>query len=158
MVDILSREKRSALMASVRTVGTVPEMRVRKVAHSCGLRYRIAPRGVLGRPDLSFSRARIAVFVHGCFWHGHKGCRKAKLPSTNSEFWKAKIQSNQMRDAETQSHLIESGWQHIVIWECETRNYVQIVERLAPAIIYYRGSESLSRALQTDFPLNLIRK
>ncbi|KAA0592698.1 MULTISPECIES: very short patch repair endonuclease [Azospirillum] len=150
MVDILSREKRSALMASVRTVGTKPEMRVRRVAYSCGLRYRIAPRGVRGRPDLSFSGARIAVFVHGCFWHGHEGCRKAKLPTTNSEFWAAKIQSNQRRDIEIQSHLIADGWRHIVIWECETKNYATIVERLAPVITHYRGSEFLSRAIEAS--------
>lgn len=148
MVDTLSSEKRSALMASIRTVGTTPELRVRKIAHRCGLRFRIAPRRIRGRPDLSFSGARVAVFVHGCFWHGHDGCCKATLPATNTDFWSEKIAVNRRRDKEVQNQLLAEEWQIVVIWECETRDARIVIERLAPVIVHYRGPETLAMELQ----------
>lgn len=139
MVDILSPEARSALMASVRSVGTAPEMRVRRIAWKSGLRYRIAPKTLDGRPDLVFPAARLVVFVHGCFWHGHEGCRKAKLPVSNRVFWEDKIRSNQERDARAQDRLIADGWEPIVIWECETKSLQLILQRLAPVFAHYQS-------------------
>lgn len=137
MVDILSPERRSAHMASVRTVGTTAELRVRRVAWAAGLRYRIAPRKLRGRPDLVFPGARIAVFVHGCFWHRHDGCKKAKLPASNSDFWIKKLTANRERDVSVREALAADGWQTIVIWECETRSGNLLVERLAPVLKHY---------------------
>ncbi|MGE5514640.1 MAG: very short patch repair endonuclease [Bacteroidota bacterium] len=153
MPDPLPSEKRSALMASVRTVGTAPELRVRKLAHQLGLRYRIAPRVLPGKPDLSFPGARMAVFVHGCFWHGHEECRKGTLPTSNIDFWATKIAANQLRDRVVEVQLATQGWQTIVIWECETRNALTVIERLAPIIVHYLGHDRLACALAATPPL-----
>src|SRR3569833_270910 len=137
MADIISPARRSALMASVRTVGTAPELRVRRVVWAAGLRYRITPRGLPGRPDLTFAGARTAVFVHGCFWHGHEGCKKSKPPSSNRQFWTEKITANRIRDAAVQEALEVADWRVSVIWECETRSPDLILRRLASVLAHY---------------------
>lgn len=110
---------RSALMGRIRGVDTGPEMAVRRAAHRLGYRFRLHCRSLPGRPDIVFPSRRAAIFVHGCFWHRHEGCRKASTPKTRVEFWEAKFARNVERDAEVQQRLRVAGWRVLVIWECE---------------------------------------
>lgn len=119
MVDRLSRARRSWLMSRVRGKDTAPELRVRKLAHALGLRFRIHRSDLPGKPDLTFPGRRIVVFVHGCYWHRHPNCRKATPPS--SEFWESKFESNVTRDARVTNELRSLGWKVCVIWECQTK-------------------------------------
>lgn len=122
MTDRLSPEARSAAMRAVKGRDTKPEMLVRRMLHALGYRYRVQVRGLPGRPDLAFTRRRRAVFVHGCFWHGHDCPRGARAPKTNAEFWRAKIARNRERDAEVAAALTAIGWRRIVVWECGLRD------------------------------------
>lgn len=110
---------RSALMGRIRGVDTGPEMTVRRAAHRLGYRFRLHRRSLPGSPDLVFPSRRAAIFVHGCFWHRHEGCRKASTPKTRVEFWQAKFARNVERDAEVQERLRAAGWRVLVVWECE---------------------------------------
>lgn len=124
---------RSAQMALVRGRDTKPEMRVRKSLHAAGLRYRLHVRELPGKPDLVFPSRRVAVFVNGCFWHRHLGCRAARLPKSRLDFWGPKLAGNVERDERNRAALEEAGWSVMVIWECETRDPKEIT-RLARAI------------------------
>jgi DNA mismatch endonuclease (patch repair protein) len=117
-VDIFEPRKRSEVMSRVRGKDTKPELRVRRHLHAAGLRYVLHDKRLPGKPDLSFPSRGMAVFVHGCFWHGHEGCRKATIPATRPEFWRAKIEANKARDARAKSELEAAGWDVIVVWEC----------------------------------------
>jgi DNA mismatch endonuclease (patch repair protein) len=119
-------------MASIRGRDTKPEMLVRRHLHRLGFRYRLSPREIPGRPDLVLPRFRVAVFVHGCFWHGHAGCRFATVPATRTEFWTAKISANKRRDAAAEENLRALGWRLAVVWECALRsNRVDALKRVA---------------------------
>ena len=108
-------------MRSVKRQGTQPELTVRRLLHSRGWRYRLHRKGLPGTPDIVFPGRRKAIFVHGCFWHGHS-CKKGKLPSSNVEYWSEKIEANRERDARVLKELEIRGWQAIVIWQCELAN------------------------------------
>jgi DNA mismatch endonuclease, patch repair protein len=116
-VDKISKEQRSAVMKQVRRIDTAPELLVRRGLHRRGLRFRVGDRRLPGSPDLVFPRFRTVVFVHGCFWHGH-GCRTSLTPRSNTEFWNAKITTNQRRDARKETALLELGWRVFTVWEC----------------------------------------
>lgn len=118
-MDIVSSEKRSWIMSQVRNKDTRPELRVRRLVHSLGYRYRLHVASLPGRPDLVFPGRRAVVFVHGCFWHQHH-CTNARLPTTNHEFWRQKLQRNVERDLQIIEQLVTDGWKVLVIWECET--------------------------------------
>lgn len=122
MVDVFTPEKRSWVMSRIGSKDTKPEMRVRKAAHAMGLRYRLHRRDLPGRPDIVFPSRRVALFVHGCFWHRHAGCRLASTPGSNTEFWEEKFARNLDRDHRSWEKLAAAGWRTVVIWECETRN------------------------------------
>lgn len=124
---------RSAQMALVRSRDTKPELRVRKALHAAGLRYRLHDRRLPGVPDLVFPGRRIALFVHGCFWHRHPGCSAARLPKSRREFWEPKLAGNVERDERNRAALEALGWTVMVIWECETRDPAALV-RLAACI------------------------
>jgi DNA mismatch endonuclease (patch repair protein) len=117
-MDIFDRLKRSEIMSRVRGKDTKPELRVRSYLHAIGLRYVLHDKRLPGKPDLSFPSRRVALFVHGCFWHGHEGCRKATIPATRPEFWRAKIQGNRERDLRDKSALDDLGWEVRVLWQC----------------------------------------
>ena len=118
MGDFLTKEKRSNVMSRVRTRGTSAELQVRKAAWAEGYRYRLNDRRLPGSPDLVFPRHQTAVFVHGCFWHGHS-CRKGQTrPKSNIDFWNQKLDGNLDRDVANQDALRELGWKVFVIWEC----------------------------------------
>ena len=118
LADHVDKRKRSEIMAKVRSRDTEPEMRVRRSLHRAGFRYRLHPPELPGRPDLLFPRHRIALFVHGCFWHSH-GCNKSQLPKSNVTFWSEKIQRNVSRDLGVRHQLEQLGWKWRVIWQCE---------------------------------------
>lgn len=132
-VDTLSPSERSALMSKVRSTNTTPERRVRSIAHRLGLRFRLAHPGLPGKPDFVLPKHRLAVFVHGCFWHRHSGCKRASIPGTRTEFWLAKFQANVERDARLIRALRELGWRSLVIWECELRDPEVVRRRLQDA-------------------------
>ena len=118
-MDTFSPEKRSEVMARVRSKDTKPEMAVRRYLHNHGLRYRLHRRDLPGCPDLAFTSRRVAVFIHGCFWHRHPGCRKTTMPASRIEFWRDKFDATVKRDAKAREELHRAGWTVLVIWECE---------------------------------------
>lgn len=120
MADTLSKERRSALMKRVKQRNTAPELTVRKALHKRGLRYNIGDPRLPGRPDLSFPQYRVALFVHGCFWHGHD-CRAGRLPTTNIDYWRPKIDGNRKRDMQKESALRDLRWRVFTLWQCEIR-------------------------------------
>ena len=122
-VDRLSTQQRHKIMASIRGKNTKPEIIVRKGLWNRGFRYRLNHKRLPGHPDLVLRKYRTCVFVNGCFWHGHEGC--SKIPSTNREFWEAKIRRNKERDIEIQKELAKMGWHCITVWECELKPKVR---------------------------------
>lgn len=121
---------RSELMRRVRGKDTKPEIIVRRIAFSIGLRFRLHRPDLPGRPDLVFPSKRKVVFVHGCFWHRHSGCTRSSTPRKNRDFWMAKFERNVERDARKERELREAGWDVLVIWECQTRNPDFVSEQL----------------------------
>lgn len=119
MADVLTIDQRHKCMSRVRSKDTKPEILLRKALWRRGFRYRINDRKLPGSPDIVLPKYRTVVFVHGCFWHGHKGCKKYTIPATNRDFWIAKIARNQARDQEVWRNLESKGWNVLVIWECE---------------------------------------
>lgn len=114
-------ENRSKIMRAVRRRDTTPEMAVRRFLHSRGFRFRVHNDKLSGSPDIVLKKYRTAIFVHGCFWHRHLGCKKASTPKTRAEFWRAKFERNIARDAACEHQLRNDGWDVIVVWECETK-------------------------------------
>lgn len=123
--------KRSANMARVRSRNTTPERAVRSMLHRAGYRFRLHSRGLPGTPDIVLPALRLAVFVNGCFWHQHSGCRRASLPSSRRDFWLAKLNRNIARDREVLAQLKEKGWSALVVWECSTRRVEDLIEALS---------------------------
>lgn len=109
------------MMSGIRGKNTKPELLLRSSLHRAGFRFRLHDRHLPGRPDLVFPKHRAVVFVHGCFWHAHEGCRYFKVPSTRQEFWRSKFSANRRRDARDIQSLDEQGWRIGVVWECATR-------------------------------------
>ena len=107
-------------MSRIRGKDTKPEMRVRRLVHGMGYRYRLHAKELPGRPDLVFGPRRKAIFVHGCFWHRHPGCSDNQIPKTRSDYWRHKLDRNVERDRRTEAALRAAGWSVLVIWECET--------------------------------------
>jgi DNA mismatch endonuclease (patch repair protein) len=119
MADIWTEEKRSAVMAKIRSKNTKPERLLRSLLFANGLRYRLHRKDLSGKPDIVFQKYRTVLFVHGCFWHFHAACREGRIPASNSSFWQEKLSKNISRDAANQLKLKEAGWKVIVVWECE---------------------------------------
>lgn len=122
MVDIVSEAVRSRMMASIRGTGTKPELVVRRFLHSKGFRFRLHVRNLPGSPDLVLAKFRLVIFVHGCFWHRHAGCRFATTPEKNFDRWQCKFDQNIKRDKRVLEELSALGWRVMVIWECAIRN------------------------------------
>ena len=134
MTDIVDSRRRSEMMAGIKGRDTKPELVVRRIAHKLGLRFRLHREDLPGRPDLVFPRRRLAVFVHGCFWHRHDGCRYAYTPKSRVDFWMRKFAENVARDRRNEEALRELGWRVLVIWECITRNEEVVREYLRERI------------------------
>lgn len=119
-MDRLSKERRSWNMSRIRGKDTTPEILVRSRLHRLGYRFRLHRRDLPGNPDIVMPRFRIAIFVHGCFWHRHHNCRYAYTPKSRIPFWKLKFTQNQLRDRLVARHIRVISWRRIVVWECET--------------------------------------
>lgn len=130
MVDNLSQRERSALMARIRDKNTKPEMAVRRMVHGMGFRFRLHRRDLPGTPDLVFPMHRKVIFVHGCFWHRHVGCKRTTTPRSNEVFWQRKFDANVARDRNKISELKRNGWLSLVIWECETEEANKLERKL----------------------------
>lgn len=133
MADKFTTEQRSVIMSKVHSSNTTPEIRVRKLLHSMGYRFRLHRSDLPGKPDIVLPKYKTVIFVHGCFWHGCPTCRHAKVrPKSNSDYWNQKLDRNMQRDKENDSALRELGWRVVVIWECETkkRKISELFERL----------------------------
>ena len=122
MVDHLSPAKRSWNMSRIRSKNTKPELIVRKVLHNSGIRYRLHARNLPGKPDLSNKSKKFAIFVNGCFWHQHKGCKRASIPKSNTDYWIPKLEKNVNRLRENLETLDTMGYRTAVIWECEVND------------------------------------
>ena len=121
MADNRTPAQRHANMAAIHSASTKPELKLRHALWRLGFRFRVNDKRLPGTPDIVLPKYRTVIFVHGCFWHGHKDCRNATTPKTNTEFWTAKIQRNQQRDQEVWRQLEAKGWYVIVVWECELK-------------------------------------
>jgi len=133
MTDHLTPVKRSWNMSRIRSKNTKPEMIVRKMLHKHGIRYRLHARDLPGKPDLSNKEKKFAIFVNGCFWHQHKGCKRASIPKSNTEYWIPKLKKNINRLKENLEELDNMGFKTAVIWECEvnkTLTYNKLVEKI----------------------------
>ena len=131
MPDRLTTEARSAHMRRIRKTDTKPELRVRRLAHAMGFRFRLHRRDLPGTPDLVFPRLHKVIQVHGCFWHQHPGCRLARMPKSRLDYWAPKLERNHERDADAHAKLVSLGWDVLVIWECETEIEDALAARLS---------------------------
>lgn len=131
MIDIVDKNRRSELMRGIRSRDTKPELKVRKAAHSLGLRFRLHRKDLPGHPDVVFPKYGAVILVHGCFWHRHKGCSKAYSPKSNRIFWQRKFAVNISRDRRVETELKGLGWRILKIWECETHNPIGLRRRIA---------------------------
>lgn len=121
MGDIVDQATRSRMMAGIKGTNTKPEIALRKAMHALGLRFRLHAKGMPGRPDIVLPRWKAVIFVHGCFWHRHEGCRYATVPATRPEFWNAKFAANVARDHRNLESLGEAGWRTRIVWECDLK-------------------------------------
>lgn len=121
MSDKIDQDKRSYIMSRIRSKDTKPEIFIRHALFSLGYRYRLYRKDLPGTPDLTLKKYKTAIFVHGCFWHCHQGCSKAKIPSSNIEFWTTKLKKNSERDTVVKEKLMSSGWKVLVIWQCSCK-------------------------------------
>jgi DNA mismatch endonuclease, patch repair protein len=130
MADIVSRSKRKEMMSSVKQRHTKPEIAVRKLLHRHGFRFRLHNKKLPGTPDIVLPKYKAVIFVHGCFWHQHEGCRKARRPTSNVEFWNEKLDKNIERDSRKELELKNSGWKVLTIWDCEIKDENSLIEKV----------------------------
>lgn len=132
MADTLTRAERSERMGRIQNKDTKPEMRVRKIVHGMGYRYRLHKANLPGKPDLVFAGRRKVIFVHGCFWHRHPdpSCSLARLPKSKLDFWVPKLETNRQRDEANVRELEQAGWDVLTIWECQLRNEKELKIRI----------------------------
>ena len=131
LVDVLTAAQRRKNMQRIRSKDTRPELRVRRLVHSLGYRYRLHGKGIPGRPDLVFRPRKKAIFVHGCYWHMHACPLGRVAPATNADFWREKREGNVRRDAVNLGKLSEQGWSALVIWQCEIADENALAQRIA---------------------------
>lgn len=134
MTDVYDKEKRSAVMARVKSKNTSPERTVRRVLTALGARYRLHRKDLPGNPDIVMPGRRLALFVHGCFWHGHDCARGARVPKANRDYWLAKVSRNRARDAKAMEALRADGWRVETVWECELKDEAGLTDRLAAVL------------------------
>ena len=159
MSDVLSPEQRHRNMAAIHSVDTKPEITLRHELWRRGFRYRVNDRRLPGSPDIVLPKYRTVVFVHGCFWHGHMGCSKYKVPKTNTDFWTAKVARNQERDQEVWRKLEAKGWAVIIVWECELEKarLAETIDRVSSEILHngelLLESKAARRTSRSDYLL-----
>lgn len=148
-MDRLSAEQRHKNMVAIHSANTKPEIIVRKYLFSRGFRYRLNHKRLPGHPDIVLRKYRTCIFVNGCFWHGHEGCKDFKIPKSNTDFWIEKIERNKQRDAKTQKQLAKMGWHCITVWGCELKPKVR--EQTLLSLEY-----TLNRIFLKDHTLNYL--
>jgi len=122
MTDHISKQQRSWNMSRIRSKNTKPELVIRSMLHVMGFRFRLHRKNLPGNPDIVLPKYKTVIFVHGCFWHRHKNCKRCTIPKTNFEYWNSKFQKNVIKDQKNRAELIKLGWNVITIWECQTNN------------------------------------
>ena len=147
MTDTVCPKTRSWIMSQVKSKDTKPEIRVRSMLHAMGFRFRLQRKDLPGRPDITLPKYKTVVFVHGCFWHRHPGCKKTTTPATRVQFWQEKFRKNVERDGRNQRDLVQLGWTVIVVWECELRDEGSLTCRLEKEI---RGSSESGMELVAE--------
>lgn len=135
MVDVVDKATRSRMMSGIKGKNTKPELIVRRYLHGRGLRYRLHASKLPGKPDIVLPKHRVVVFVHGCFWHQHSGCRYATMPGSRAEFWQNKLAQNVARDQYQINALTDLGWRVLVVWECELRGHNARLDELYEEIV-----------------------
>lgn len=130
MVDTVSPEQRSYNMSLIRNKDTKPEVFIRSLLHRLGFRFRKNVKKMPGKPDIVLPKYKSIIFVHGCFWHQHKECKRSNIPKSNVDFWKSKLNKNVKRDIENQAELKKAGWKIKIIWECELKNLDNLKDSL----------------------------
>ena len=130
MTDTISVSERSRIMSLIKPKNTRPELQLRRIVYGAGYRYRLHGVQLPGKPDLVFAGRRKVIFVHGCFWHRHDQCALARLPKSNQDFWRTKLERNKERDASDYRRLREMGWEVMVVWECELRDSGRVLQRI----------------------------
>jgi len=128
---MMTSEERRRTMRAVKSNDTTAELAVRRIVHKLGYRYRLHRKDLPGKPDMVFPSRRKVIFVHGCFWHQHQGCRRSRRPKSNQSYWLPKLRRNSERDARVQAELADIGWKVFVVWECEVKNTQLLKERLS---------------------------
>ncbi len=123
-------EQRSRNMSAIKSKNTKPEIKVRKILHSMGYRFRLHSKDLPGSPDIVLPKYKTVIFVHGCFWHRHENCKYASTPKTRKEFWNKKFTENKKRDSEIQEKIKILDWRSVVIWECETKNIKNLRDKI----------------------------
>lgn len=129
-MDVFSREKRSQIMSRVSGKNTKPELVVRSLLHNMGYRFRLHRNDLPGKPDITLPKYKKIIFVHGCFWHGHIGCQRAKRPTTNMNFWNEKLNKTIERDEITVNNLKQLGWDVLTVWTCEVKDTEKLGNKL----------------------------
>jgi len=129
-MDTVSASQRSLNMKRIRSIDTTPEIAVRRLLHSLGLRFRIHCSDLPGRPDIVLKKYKTVIMVNGCFWHMHEGCSRSNMPKSNCAYWSDKLRKNVERDKGTQLALTELGWRVIIVWECEIKDLNKLKDRL----------------------------
>ena len=160
MPDRLTPTQRHYNMSRIRGKDTTPEMLVRKYLWRHGFRYRLHCRNLPGRPDIVLAKYRTCIFINGCFWHGHEGCRYFVMPKTRVEFWQTKIQRNRIRDKEVIHKLAEMGWHCITVWECQLKAAVR-EENLRSILfalndIFFKDRQLIDYGLLEDSEYNMV--
>jgi DNA mismatch endonuclease, patch repair protein len=150
LVDIVDRATRSRMMSAIRGRDTKPEIRVRRLLHAAGFRFRLHVKGLPGRPDVVLSKYRAVVFVQGCFWHRHQECPNTTIPASNAAFWSGKFEENVARDGRNTAALLSAGWRVATVWECAVRKMSD--EELANSLRHWlRGNRRLFCLPQRPF-------
>ena len=157
MADILTHEQRHINMSAIRSTSTKPELKLRHALWHLGFRYRVNDKKLPGKPDIVLPKYHTVIFIHGCFWHGHKGCKHYTVPKTNTEFWTEKVARNQERDQDVWRRLEAMGWFVIIVWECQLKKAVfdSTVERVAAEIVQngerYRADKAKRKAARAAY-------
>ncbi len=134
MADTVSRTKRAEIMSRVKQRHTKPEITVRKILHRNGFRFRLHNKKLPGTPDIVLPKYETVIFVHGCFWHQHEGCTKARRPTSNVEFWNEKLDKNIERDGRKEAELKKAGWKVLYVWQCELKDIKSLEKKLTNKI------------------------
>ena len=151
MNDIVSTHKRSLMMSGIRGRDTGPDLRVRRALHRLGYRFRLHRKDLPGSPDVVLPRHKVVIFVHGCFWHFHQGCRLAKMPRSRKELWEPKLLGNRKRDAADVLALREAGWRVLLVWECFLRENKDDAALAASLAAWVEGKQVLGEFANADF-------